>query len=34
MVFNNSVGMTWLNSWTGAGPAAKVGTLAVYYTTE
>jgi hypothetical protein len=34
MVFNNSLGMTWLNSWTGAGPAAKVGTLAVYYTTE
>ena len=34
MVFNQSLGMTWQNAPTGAGPAANVGTLAVYYTTQ
>jgi hypothetical protein len=34
MVFNNSIGMTWQNAGAGAGPAAQVGTLAVYYTTQ
>jgi hypothetical protein len=29
MLFRNSLSMTWLNSW-----AAKVGSLAVYYTTQ
>ena len=34
MVFNNSIGMTWQNAGAGAGPAAQLGTLAVYYTTQ
>jgi hypothetical protein len=34
MVFNTSLGTTWLNMNTGDGPATKVGTLAVYYTTN
>jgi hypothetical protein len=34
MVFNTSLGMTWQNAYEGAGPATKVGTLAVYYTTQ
>ena len=32
MVFNNSLGMTWSNVAVDVGPAAQVGTLAVYYT--
>lgn len=34
MVFNSSVGMTWQNSGKGSGPATRVGTVAVYYTTK
>lgn len=34
MVFNSSLGMTWQNVSADAGPASRVGTLAVYYTTE
>lgn len=34
MLFNSSLGMTWPNVPADAGPAARVGTLAVYYTTE
>jgi len=34
MVFNTSLGMIWQNAYTGNGPATKVGTLAVYYTTN
>jgi hypothetical protein len=34
MVFNTSLGMTWLNARTVNGPATQVGTLAVYYTTN
>ena len=34
MVFNNSLGMAWQNAAADAGPVGKVGTLAVYYTTE
>jgi hypothetical protein len=34
MVFNNSLGMTWSNVAGDGGPAAQVGALAVYYTTQ
>jgi hypothetical protein len=34
MVFSSSLGMTWQNANADAGPAARVGTMAVYYTTE
>lgn len=34
MVFNTSLGMTWQNISAGNGPATRVGTLAVYYTTN
>jgi hypothetical protein len=34
MLFNSSVGMVWQNVSAEMGPAARVGTLAVYYTTE
>ena len=34
MVFDSSLGMTWVNSWTNSVWATRVGTLAVYYTTE
>jgi hypothetical protein len=34
MVFNSSIGMTWQNTGEGSGPATRVGSLAVYYTTE
>ncbi len=34
MIFNNSLAMTWSNPSAGSGPAAKVGSLAVYYTTQ
>jgi hypothetical protein len=34
MVFNTSLGMIWQNEYTGNGAATKVGTLAVYYTTN
>lgn len=34
MVFQSSLGMTWQNAPAGAGPAANVGTLAVYYTEQ
>jgi hypothetical protein len=34
MVFGSSIGMTWQNANADAGAAARVGTLAVYYTTE
>lgn len=34
MVFNSSLEMTWQNVSADAGPAARVGTLAVYYTIE
>ncbi len=34
MVFNSSLGMIWQNGNTGNRPATRVGTLAVYYTTN
>lgn len=34
MLFNSSIGMTWQNVNADAGPAGKVGSLAVYYTTQ
>ena len=34
MMFNTSLGMTWQNPSAGNGPATRVGTLAVYYTTN
>ncbi|HUD23734.1 MAG TPA: DUF2961 domain-containing protein [Acidobacteriaceae bacterium] len=34
MLFNTSLGMTWQNAAAGSGPATRVGTLAVYYTTN
>jgi len=34
MVFGSGVGMTWQNANADAGAADRVGTLAVYYTTE
>lgn len=34
MLFNSSVGMVWQNVSAEMGPAARVGALAVYYTTE
>jgi len=34
MLFNTSLGMTWQNASAGNGPATRVGTLAVYYTTN
>jgi hypothetical protein len=34
MVFDSSIGMKWQNANADAGPAANVGTMAVYYTTE
>ena len=34
MIFNNSLAMTWSNPSAGSGPAAKVGSLGVYYTTQ
>ena len=34
MVFNSSLGMTWQNAGAGSLPATRVGSLAVYYTTE
>jgi len=34
MVFSNNLGMTWQNSNAGRGPATRVGSLAVYYTTN
>lgn len=34
MIFNQSLGMTWQNAYEGNGPATKVGSLAVYYTTQ
>jgi hypothetical protein len=34
MAFSSSLGMTWQNCGEGSLPATRVGTLAVYYTTE
>jgi hypothetical protein len=34
MVFSNSLSMQWQNAAADCGPAGKVGTLAVYYTSE